>query len=204
MAEAFYPVISAPVLVHLSPVLEMTDEQFFEFCHLNRDLRIERTSEGDLLIMPPTGARTGLRNFKLTAQLGDWLKTDQSGVAFDSSTGFILPNSAKRSPDLSWVSRSRLASLTDEQKEKFLPLCPDFVIELRSASDPLNDLQAKMEEYVQNGLRLGLLLDPQDRTAYVYKSDGAPEVLRNPEQLSCDPVLPGFRIDLREIWDADF
>jgi Uma2 family endonuclease len=182
----------------------MTDEQFFEFCHLNRDLRIERTSEGDLLIMPPTGARTGLRNFKLTAQLGDWLKTDQSGVAFDSSTGFILPNSAKRSPDLSWVSRSRLASLTDEQKEKFLPLCPDFVIELRSASDPLNDLQAKMEEYVQNGLRLGLLLDPQDRTAYVYKSDGAPEVLRNPEQLSCDPVLPGFRIDLREIWDADF
>jgi Uma2 family endonuclease len=185
-------------------MIEMTDDQFFEFCQLNRDLRIEHTATGDLLILPPTGARTGLRNFRLITQLGEWLKTDQSGIGFDSSTGFILPNSASRSPDVSWIRRSRLASLADEEKEKFLPLCPDFVIELRSVSDSIADLKAKMEEYIENGAQMGLLLDPRERRAYIYRSGGAVEILDDAEDISCDPVLPGFRLSLREIWDADF
>ena len=204
MTKVLDPVVSPPLLVHLSPVLEMTDEQFFEFCQINRDLRIERTSEGDLLIMPPTGARTGFRNFKLVGQLSAWMKTDQTGVAFDSSTGFILPDGAKRSPDVSWVKRSRLSSLTGEEKEKFLPLCPDFVVELRSITDPLDDLKAKMREYIENGAQLGLLIDPQERKVYLYRGDRTIESLDNPEDLSCDPVLPGFVLNLREIFEVDF
>jgi Uma2 family endonuclease len=191
---------SAPLVIRLRPVLDMTDDQFFEFCQLNRDLRIERTAQGELEIMPPAGWKTGSRNMEIAVQLGLWAKQDGTGVATDSSAGFKLPNGATRSPDAAWISHARLAAATEEQKDKFLPLCPDFVIELRSPTDNLSVLQAKMQEYIENGVRLGFLLDPQQKRAYVYRPQSQVEILDNVETLSADPVLPGFILKLREIW----
>ena len=159
MAEATIRVEYQPVVLRTAPALEMDEEQFFQFCQLNKDLRIERTAEGNLEIMPPTGGETGNRNFKIALQLGVWTESDGTGVAFDSSTGFRLPDGATRSPDAAWVRRERLADLTADQKQKFLPLCPDFVVELRSPTDSLPLLQDKMEEYIENGARLGWLID---------------------------------------------
>jgi Uma2 family endonuclease len=193
-----------PLLVHLRPVVEITDEQFFRFCQLNRDLRIERTSEGDLLIMPPTGGITGRRNSLLIAAFLNWEKQGGTGVVFDSSMGFALPNGARRSPDVSWVERSRLTRLTEEEKESFLPLCPDVVVELRSVSDSLNNLMAKMREYIVNGAKLGLLIDPQERKLYAYRENGAVDVYDNPESFSLGAEIPGFVLGLKEIWDVEF
>lgn len=204
MARVLVPVESSPVLIRMRPVFEMTDEKFFEFCQLNRDLRIERTAEGDLVIMPPAGGETGSRNAEVTTQLRIWARRDGTGVAFDSSTGYNLPNGATRAPDASWVRRSRLQNLTARQKQRFLPLCPDFVIELRSPSDRLSDVKDKMQEYLDNGAELGWLLDPSSRRVYVYRPDSPIEVLDNPHQISGDPLLPGFVLDLREIWEPGF
>lgn len=193
-----------PLLVHLRPVLEMTDEQFFRFCQLNRDLRIERTSEGDLLIMPPTGGKTGRSNSLLLAAFLNWEKQGGAGVTFNALTGFALPNGANRSPNVPWVERLRLAGLTEEKKEGFLPLCPDVVVELRSVSVPLNNLKGKMREYVENGARLGLLVDARERKLYAYRGEGAVDVYENPESFPFNQVIPGLVLDLREIWDVEF
>jgi Uma2 family endonuclease len=158
-----------PVIVRLQPVIDLTDDELLELCRLNRELRIERTAQGELLLMPPTGGETSDRNAELTMQLRLWAKRDQTGIAFDSSAGFLLPNGAMRSPDAAWVRRARLTNLTREQKQRFLPLCPDFVIELRSPSDRLSILQANMEEYLQNGGQLGWLIDPT-RQASIHLS----------------------------------
>lgn len=190
-----------PVVLHLRPAVEMNEEQFFEFCRLNEDWRIERSAEGDLEIMPPTGGETGSRNFILNHLFGGWVLRDGTGMGFDSSTGFVLPNGATRSPDASWVERGRLAELTAEQKRKFLPLCPDFVIELRSPTDPLAMIEAKMQEYIENGMSLGWLLDPESRRVHVYRPGKRVERLENVSELSGDPELPGFRLDLRRIWE---
>ena len=189
-----------PLTLRLHPVLNLTDEQFFEFAQINRDLRIERNAQGELIIMPPTGGETGKRNAEITMQLGVWAKQDGSGVTFDSSTGFRLPNGAIRSPDASWVLRSRLDGLTAEERKKFIPLCPDFVIELLSPNDSLAVLQDKMQEYIANGARLGWLLDPEQRRVYVYRPDAPMEQVENPATISGEPVLAGFVLDLREIW----
>lgn len=196
--------VTPALLVHLRPVFEMTDQQFEEFCCINRDLHIEMTAEGDLIIMPPTFGRTGNRNFKLAVKFGIWVEQDGTGVGFDSSTLFKLPSGAKRSPDVSWVRRERLAQLTDEERDRFLPLCPDFVLELRSASDSLADLQAKMREYITNGAELGWLIDPQGKQVFVYRADNSVEQLNDTETLTGDPVLKGFVLDLKSIWEADF
>lgn len=193
-----------PICVHLRPILDMNDDEFFEFCQLNRELRLERTAEGDLVIMAPAGGETGNRNALITTLFTTWALQDGTGVPFDSSTGFILPNGATRSPDTAWVKRSRLAALTQEQKKKFLPVCPDFVIELRSASDSLKTIQEKMQEYVANGTRLGWLLDPLDRRVYVYRPGVAVESLENPTAISGDSELPGFIFDLTCIWEENF
>ena len=201
MSSAIEPVKTEPLILHLSPTLSrMSEHEFFEFCQLNREWRIERTREGDLLIMPPTGGQTGKRNFTLTAQFGVWAEAGDSGIGFDSSTGFILPNGAKRSPDLAWVRRSRWDALSAEEKEEFPPLCPDFVVELRSHSDSLKMLQEKMQEYVDNGALLGWLIDTKERKVYVYRPAKAVCCLDDPETLSGDPILPGFVLDLRKIW----
>lgn len=189
-----------PLVVQLRPVVEMTEDQFFEFCQLNRDLRIERNAKGELIIMPPTGGQTGQRNVEITIQLGQWAKRDGTGVTFDSSTGFRLPGGAVRSPDGSWVRRSRLESLTDEQRRKFVPLCPEFVIELRSPTDSLSATREKMQEYLENGAQLGWLIDPEQRRVYVYRPGAPAEELDGPDTISGDPVLAGFTLDLREVW----
>lgn len=189
-----------PLIVQMEPVLHMTEDEFFEFCQLNRDLRIERNAQGELIIMPPAGGETGKRNAEITIQLGLWAKRNGEGTTFDSSTGFRLPNGAVRSPDASWVRRSRLNTLSPDQREKFLPLCPDFLIELRSPTDSLITLQEKMREYLDNGAQLGWLIDPAQRRVTVYRPQASVQALDNPETLSGDPVLAGFVLDLREIW----
>jgi Uma2 family endonuclease len=178
----------------------MNDHEFFAFCQLNQDLRLERTSDGDLIIMPPTGGVTGKRNFMLIALFGRWVEKDGTGVGFDSSTGFILPNGAKRSPDLAWIKKSRWEMLTEEEREEFPPLCPDFVVEVRSRSDALDALQSKMEEYLENGAQLGWLIDPEERNVYVYLRGQKVRILANPETVSGEPVLPGFLLTLERIW----
>jgi Uma2 family endonuclease len=189
-----------PLVLRIRPALDISEDQFFEFCQLNGDLRIERTAEGELLIMPPTGWDAGARNAEITRQLGNWAMRDGTGVASDSSTGFRLPNTAVRAPDAAWIPRSRLDQIPAAQRGVFLPACPDFVLELRSASDRLRDVQAKMQEYIANGARLGWLIDPESRRVYVYRPDAPVQRLDRPESVSGDPVLPGFVLDLRQIW----
>jgi Uma2 family endonuclease len=190
-----------PMEVRFPPSVEMSDDDFFEFCQLNGELRIERTAEGEIIIMPPTGGETGHRNVKIIVQLELWSGRDGSGHAFGSSTGFMLPNGAERSPDAAWVLRSRLATLTKEQKQRFLPLCPDFVIELRSPSDTVAQLRNKLEEYMENGARLGWLLDPATRRVHIYRPGLKPEIVEGPADVSGETVLPGFTLNLKEIWD---
>jgi len=204
MTETKFRTEQPPMVLRTSPALEMDDDQLFEFCRINREWRIERNAEGELEVMVPTGGETSNRNFKLVVQLGIWTDRDGTRVAFESNGGFILPNGAMRSPDASWARRERLANLTAEQKQRFLPLCPDFVIELRSPSDPLTPLEARMREYLENGARLGWLIDPEERKVQVHRPGGPPEVLDRSDRLSGDPELPGFVLDLRSIWRPGF
>lgn len=198
-AMKFYP-SGPPMVVHLRPVIDMTEDEFFRFCQLNRDLRIERSAQGELIIMPPTVFETGDQNAEITMQLRQWAKKDGTGMTFDSPTGFTLPNGAVRSPDASWIKKERVKALTKEQRKKFAPICPDFVIELRSKTDSLKVVKEKMREYMENGALLGFLLDPRPRRVHVYRPGGQAEVLENPQTVAADPVLPGFTLDLREIW----
>jgi Uma2 family endonuclease len=189
-----------PIVLRLPPALNLTEDQFFELCQINHELRIERSAEGELLIMPPAGGETGDRESEINMQLRLWAKREGTGRAFGSATGFILPNSAVRGPDAAWVSWSRLGQIPQTQWARFLPLCPDFVIEVRSPSDRLRDVQAKMQEYAANGVRLGWLIDPEPRHIYIYRPGAPVERLDSPESISGDPVLPSFVLDLREVW----
>ncbi|MBW4691859.1 MAG: Uma2 family endonuclease [Lyngbya sp. HA4199-MV5] len=184
----------------LSPTLELTDDQFYDLCQHNRDLRIERTANGELLIMAPVGGEGGSRSGRVNQQVFNWTDLDNLGIAFDSSTGFKLPNGADRSPDVAWVKRDRWDALTPEQKRKSPPLCPNFVIELPSESDSLQTLQAKMQEYIENGTRLGWLIDPKNQQVEIYRPGKPVEVLQNPTTLSGEAVLPGFVLDLIPIF----
>ncbi|MBD2006688.1 MULTISPECIES: Uma2 family endonuclease [Cyanophyceae] len=186
------------LILNLSPAIELTDEQFFQLCINNQDLRLERTAEGELIIMPPTGWGTGNRNSRVTQRLGNWADADGTGLAFDSSTGYKLPNGANRSPDASWVSRERLEALNPDPAT-FLPMAPDFAVELRSATDSLKTAQQKMQEYIDNGVRLGWLIDPQNQRVAIYRPGQDVEVLQSPTSLSGEDVLPGFVLDLTQI-----
>jgi Uma2 family endonuclease len=188
-----------PLVLRLSAI-KMTDDQFLEFCSENGDLRFELTAKGELVVMPPVGSETGWREGKLVVRLGVWAERDGTGLAFGPSAGFTLPNGAIRAPDASWIVRSRWDVLSADEKAKYAPICPDFVIELRSPSDSLRIIQDKLEEYVENGSRLGWLIDPRQRCVYVYEP-GQPMVrLDSPGILSGGTVLPGFELDLGEIW----
>ncbi|MBW4477171.1 MAG: Uma2 family endonuclease [Tolypothrix brevis GSE-NOS-MK-07-07A] len=179
--------------------IDLTDEQYFQLCQNNRDYRFEHTASGELLIMSPTGSDTGNRNIELAYQLQAWSRQNNLGKAFDSSTGFTLPNGAKRSPDASWVKIERWNALTSEEQERFAPLTPDFVIELRSRTDSLKELQDKMQEYIDNGASLGWLIDRKNKRVEIYRPLKEVEILENPATLSGEDVLPGFVLDLTAI-----
>ncbi|HIK33222.1 MAG TPA: Uma2 family endonuclease [Oscillatoriales cyanobacterium M59_W2019_021] len=184
-----------------SIALSVTGEQFKALALANRDLRLERTERGELIVNPPVGWESSRRNRSLTTQLGVWHDANENlGEAFDSSGGFTLPSGAIRSPDASWVSRQRWDALTPEQKGTFPQICPDFVVELRSQSDRLSELQAKMREYLENGAKLGWLLDPKNRRVEIYRPGCEVEIWENPLELSGEDVLPGFVLNLRKLW----
>jgi Uma2 family endonuclease len=183
-----------------SEPMKFTDDEFWEFCRQNDEMRIEMTKEGDVIIMPPTGSETSDRNSEINFQLRLWAKKDGRGKVYESSGGFKLPNGATVSPDASWVRKERIEKFTAKQREKFLPLCPDFVLELRSASDSLKDSQAKMAEYIENGARLGWLINPKEKEIYIYRAGGEIEILQNPQAVSGESVLENFELDLTEIW----
>ncbi|MBG1244502.1 Uma2 family endonuclease [Nostoc sp. NZL] len=189
-----------PMVLQLQPAIALTEDQFYEFCQLNHDFRIERNAVGELVIMSLTDAETSQRNFEIIGQLGIWTKQDGTGVGFGSSGGFTLPNGAVRSPDAAWIKRDRWEAIPAELRKKFAPICPDFVIELRSQSDRLQILQDKMQEYIDNGTQLGWLIDRKQRQVFIYRPNIAVEVLDNPKTLYGEPLLPGFVLDLSQVW----
>lgn len=186
--------------VDLNSIISLSDEQYFQLCQANRDLKFERTATGELIIMPPTGGETGNRNGRISQQLFNWADLDRTGIAFDSSTGFKLPNSAFRSPDAAWITLERWNTLTPPQKEQFIPLCPDFVIELLSPSDRTSVIQAKMLEYLDNGIQLGWLINRKSQQVEIYRSNAEVEIKAAPKTLSGEAVLPGFILNLELIW----
>ena len=187
------------ITLDLSPFIVLNDDQLFELCRRHAELKIERSAKGELEIMPPTGGSSGRRNAWLTHHLLEWAASDGSGIVFDSSTLFKLPSGAHRGPDAAWVSNERWNALTPQQKDRFPPLCPDFVVELASPSDSLSELRLKMKEYLENGARLGWLLEPQTATVEIYRPQCDVETLVKPASLSGEGVLPGFILDLSEI-----
>ena len=190
-----------PIVLNFRELTDkISDDEFENFCRQNPDVEMELTEEGELVIMPPTGGITGNRNFSLIVMFGNWTEKDKSGIGFDSSTIFRLPNGAKRSPDLSWVKNERWGKLTDREREKFPPLCPDFVVELRSPSDSLKNLQNKMTEYIENGAALGWLIDPSERKVHVYRPNAETEIINDPKQISGAPLLAKFTLKLEKIW----
>ena len=186
--------------LNLESAIDLTDDQFYQLCRNNPDLKFERTDQGELIIMPPTGGETGRHNSNLIIDVGIWNRTTQLGQVFDSSTCFKLPNGADRSPDVSWIQQTRWDTLTPEQKEKFPPICPDFVIELMSPSDTLKAVRAKMQEYIDNGAKLGWLLNRKDQQVEIYRIDQPIETLQSPTSLSGEAIQPGFILDLSSIW----
>ena len=189
-----------PMVLKFHPVISMTDEQLFEFCQLNKDFQIERKANGEIVIMSPTGSETEERNFDLIVQLGIWTKLDGTGVGFGSSGGFTLPSGAVRSPDAAWIKKTDWQAIPAELRKKFAPICPEFVVELRSESDSLKVLQDKMEEYINNGTKLGWLIDRKERIVYIYRPNIPIEKLDNPSKLSGEDILSGFMLDLTSIW----
>ncbi|MGB2924901.1 MAG: Uma2 family endonuclease [Limnothrix sp.] len=179
---------------------QLSDEQFFQLCQQNKNYRFERNAQGDLVIMPPTGGETSNRNIDLSYQLQAWNRRTKLGVAFDSSGGFILPNGANKSPDASWIPLARWEALTPEQRTRFLPLCPDFAVELLSPTDQLSRTQAKMQEYMDNGARLGWLIDRKTKQVTIYRQGKDVEILEAPVFLNGEDVLPEFRLELETIW----
>jgi Uma2 family endonuclease len=180
--------------------LKLTEEQFFQLCQDNRDMRFERNAKGDLIIMPPVGGETGNRNAAITAQIWNWNERSKLGIVFDSSTGFKLPNGANHSPGAAWIPLEKWQALKAEQQKRFIPLCPDFVIELRSPSDSLKATQEKMKEYIENGARLGWLINRKNKQVEIYRPGRDVEILDNPETLLGEDILPGFKLVLASIW----
>ncbi|MGI8882858.1 MAG: Uma2 family endonuclease [Pyrinomonadaceae bacterium] len=188
-----------PTIFDFSP-MHLTDEQFESLCRNHPDLNLEMSAKGELIIVPPTLPYTGEKNSDLITDVNIWARKDKTGVVFDSSSLFTFPNGAKRSPDVSWVLREKWDNLSDAEKKKFSRLVPDFVIELRSSSDSLKTLKKKMTEYIENGVRLGWLIDPLEQKVHIYRANGEIEVLDNPEIISGEDVLVGFQLNVREIW----
>lgn len=199
MSQTVAPEPREPFKLNVRGII-LTDEQFELLCRENPELRLELTAQKELVIMPPTGSESGWRSGEVFFSLTAWAKQDRTGLSFDSSTGFTLPNGAIRSPDASWVKRERWDALTKDQRLKFAPLCPDFVVEVRSPTDTLSDLHEKMQEYLDNGAKLGWLIDPFEKRVHIYSPGQPVVVLDNPASVSGDPVLQGFVLSLNELW----
>jgi len=187
--------------LNLQPILKLDDEQFLQLSQANPDLKFERSQQGNLIIMSPTGGETGNRNAELIIEFGLWNRRKQLGQVFDSSTGFKLPNDAIRSPDVAWVKQERWNRLSTEEKRKFPTLAPDFILELRSETDSLKEMQAKLSEYMENGVRLGWLINPLEKQVEIYRPGKVTEVLDDPQQVSGEEVLPEFTLDLSLVWE---
>ena len=200
MTKAILKFEDASFVLDLSPLPDLSEDEFFRLCQRNEVLRLERTAAGEIVIMPPAGGGSSHRNIHLARALATWTEGDGGGAAFDATGGFRLPNGAVRAPDAAWVRRERLAVLSADQLEQFPPLCPDFVVEVRSRTDRAAELRAKMHEYIANGAQLGWFIDPYDRTAEIYRPGHEPEILVRPERLLGDPELPGFVLELDAIW----
>jgi Uma2 family endonuclease len=196
------PEIFEALIVSPAPPRErFSDREFAEYSAAHPELRVEMNSEGEIIIMPPVVSEGGKRNFTLAVRFGNWVEADGTGVGFDSSTGFTLPNGAKRSPDISWIRRERWEALTEDERNEFAPICPDFVVELRSKSDRLSTLREKMNEYLENGAQLGWLIDPLEEKIHIYRPNAAVETLDHPSEISGEPLLPGFLLELDGILD---
>ncbi len=190
-----------PLLLDVQSItLRLTSEEFEKLCQDNPERSFELTATGELIVMPPVGGESGNSESELGGELFVWNRQTRLGKTFSSSTIFVLPNGAKRSPDAAWVELSRWEALTPEQRKKFPPLAPDFVMELRSETDRLPPLREKMEEYRSNGVRLGLSIDPKNKQVEIYKPGQEPEILESPTEIDCGEVMPGFILSLSEIW----
>lgn len=199
--SSFAPASDLPFVIRFRDVLKrLSEQEIYEFLSGNESVQLEINAEGDLIVMPPTNMNIGNSNFHLTGQFGVWVESDGTGEGFDSSSMFTLPNGAKRSPDFCWIRGERWQRLSEDEKNKFSSICPDFVVELRSPSDSLKHLQAKMKEYIENGARLGWLIDPLKRRVHVYRPNTGVEILDNPETISGETILPGFELKLEKIW----
>jgi len=187
--------------LHLAPILTLSDDIFWQLCQQNPESRLERTSTGELIVMAPASSESSYFNASIIGQLWAWNQQTRLGTVFDSSAGFTLPNGSIRSPDAAWIQQSRWNALTPAQKRRFAPLCPDFVLELASPSDTLVTLQAKMQEYIDNGSQLGWLIAPDTQQVFIYRPTAPMECLQNPATLVGDPVLPGFRLDLSHLFN---
>ena len=190
----------APIVLALQPVLSMTEDQFFEFCQINQDARLERNANQELIVMSPAGGSSSGRNVEIVRQIANWAIEDKTGRVFDSSCGYRLPNGAVRSPDTSWVSLKQLNMLTAHEIDRFLPLSPEFVIELRSPSDRISDLKIKMEEYILNGVKLGLLIIPEQKLVLIYRQGQRVLEIADGMKICCDPPLSGMELDMSRIW----
>lgn len=188
------------VTINFNPIITMSDDQFYQLCRANPDIQFERNPQGEIIIMSPTGGETGNRNVEISAEFVFWNRRTKLGKVFDSSTGFKLPQGGDRSPDVAWVRQAKWDSLTPEQKEKFPPLAPDFVLELLSPSDSLATTQAKMQEYIASGVQLAWLIDRKNRRVEIYRPGQLPQILESPTTLSGEDILPGFSLDLEIVW----
>ncbi len=195
--QAVSTIFSDPIIFNFGG---LTDRQFENLCKNHRDIKFELNRKGDLVVMPPTSPEAGWKNSELTTDVTNWSRFDKTGIVFDSSTMFTLPNGAKRSPDVSWMTKEKYDGLSDDEKKTFSKIVPDFVIELRSPTDSLTPIQDKMFEYIENGVKLGWLIDPNEKKVHVYRANGDIEILNDPEIVSGEDILEGFELKVREIW----
>jgi len=190
---------TAPLKIRLHPSMKMSDDQFFDFCQLNQDVLIERNCQGELIFMSPTSAEGEERNFNLVGQLWFWTKKNGTGVGFGSSGGFTLPNGAVRSSDAAWIEKERWLKTDPDLRKRFAPICPNFVVELRSQTDSLQILQEKMQEYIDNGAKLGWLIDPIQQKVYIYQPHTNVEELDHPQSIDGGNILPEFILELQDL-----
>lgn len=196
-----FSITEVPLPLVLRPPMPMTDDELLRFCEVNQNYRIEREPDGEILVMTPANGETSQKNAYIVLELGLWSRSSDSGVFFGPDGGFILPDGSMRSPDAAWLSKERWQALSREQRRKFLPVCPEFVIELRSPSDSIAELREKMQRWIANGAQLAWLIDPEQKVAVVYRPGDEPETLQKPDWLDGEGITAGFRLDLQPVWE---